>query len=76
MGHCDGHGEVELIVICKHLFNGTSHRWVPVGIEPGKPPDYVCQKCSKDFPNISPDQLTCVCVQCADGLRERSAGMN
>ena len=61
------HGEV--IVVCKHLAEGTSHEWRPI-IDQDNPKahrDWICPGCGDKFASnsISMDDLVTLCVECA-----------
>lgn len=67
-----------LIVMCKHLYEGTAWEWCAI-VDPEFPdaePDWICADCGTRYPDKIPlDDLVSVCVDCVRRLRERSSAL-
>jgi hypothetical protein len=67
---CRDHKLAPGVVVCRHLLNGQSREWCPVGGESPECYDWLCPECGKDFPDIGVEDLHTVCVHCIRALQQ------
>ena len=67
---CGDHKYAPGVIVCVHLFDGTSHEWCRLPNEDGEMDDWVCPACFERLPELGVDDLKMVCMHCARALRE------
>jgi hypothetical protein len=71
---CGDHSYAPAVIICTHLYEGTSHSWCPVpSCDPEIDHDWLCPQCIEGFPHVDVDGLVAVCMHCARKLKRRSS---
>jgi len=52
-------------VVCVHLLEGTSHRWIRIPMQDGRPDDWLCPACFAKGPDgLGVDDLAALCIHC------------
>lgn len=73
---CGDDGFAPATIVCKHLVDGRSMSWCPVGSgDPEVDHDWLCPRCLKEYPRVAMDKLMTVCLHCARRLRRRATRM-
>jgi hypothetical protein len=58
------------VLICIHLFDGTSHDWCRVENAGGEADDWYCPDCLGRVYELGLDDLRVVCMHCARTLQQ------
>ncbi len=67
---CGDRKQAPGVIVCVHLFDGTSHEWCRLPSDDGEVDDWVCPACFERLPELGVDDLRLVCMHCARALRE------
>lgn len=71
---CGDGGLAPAVIVCKHLLDGKSRTWCPVGRSDTEVEhDWLCPKCLERFPDKDLSELEAVCLHCARRLKKRAA---
>lgn len=69
MVQCGDHKWAPAAIVCVHLVKGKSKEFHTLEGE-GCEYDRVCTECLKKLPDISPDDLMCLCMHCIRQIEE------
>ena len=69
---CGDHKYAPAVIVCVHLFDGTSHEWCRCEVEGGEESDWLCPECRERLPDVDPEDLKAVCMHCARKRRKFS----
>jgi hypothetical protein len=67
---CGDHKYSPAVIVCVHLFDGTSHEWCRIEGEGEEMDDWLCPECAERMDELNVDDLRTVCMHCARELRE------
>lgn len=66
---CADHKKAPGVVVCVHCFDHQAKLMYPVSSgPPQEEPDWLCEECVKQFPDVPLDLLKMVCMHCAREL--------
>jgi hypothetical protein len=60
-----------MIIVCRHLLDGTSKEWVELPDPDEECSDFLCPECFERGPDrLTTEELAAVCMHCARRMRE------
>jgi hypothetical protein len=69
---CGNHQHAPGLVVCVHLFEGTSKQWCRLPSGDGEVDDWVCPDCFDRLFDLTVDDLRTVCMHCARRMRREA----